>query len=71
MGLVTDGIRKKFPDIEVELNPKKPRSKTFEITITFDDGESVLVWSGLKKGPPRKLKFPDVAEVIETIQNHI
>lgn len=24
-----------------------------------------LVWSGLKRGPPRKLKFPDDEEVVQ------
>ncbi|MPC29972.1 Selenoprotein H [Portunus trituberculatus] len=70
---VTDSIRSMFPDIEVELNPKKPRSKTFEcslfqITVIFEDGESVLVWSGLKKGPPRRLKFPEASNVLTSIE---
>lgn len=38
-----------------------------QITVTFDDGESVLVWSGLKKGPPRKLKFPEASQVIASV----
>lgn len=65
---VIDSIRGEFPDIEVEVNSKKPRSKTFEITITFEDGESVLVWSGLKKGPPRRLKFPEDEVVTASIK---
>lgn len=30
---VIDSIRGEFPDIEVEVNPKKPRSKTFEVGL--------------------------------------
>lgn len=68
---ITDGIREEFPDVEVELNPTKPRSKSFEITVTFDDGESELVWSGINKGPPRKLKFPELEEVLKEILKHM
>lgn len=28
---VIDSIRDEYPDIQVEINPKKPRSKTFEV----------------------------------------
>ncbi|KAK7137760.1 hypothetical protein R3I94_013419 [Phoxinus phoxinus] len=31
------------------------------------DKETVL-WSGIKKGPPRKLKFPDPAEVVSALK---
>lgn len=68
---ITNGIREKFPDVEVELNATKPRSKSFEITVTFDDGESALVWSGIKKGPPRKEKFPELKVVLEELENQM
>jgi len=68
---ITNGIREKFPDVEVELNASKPRSKSFEITVTFDDDESSLVWSGIKKGPPRKNKFPDLEVVLKEIENQM
>jgi len=49
-----------------ELNPMgKPRRGAFEITITLEDGEEVLLWSGLKRGPPRKEKFPDVQALLD------
>ncbi len=28
----------------------------------------VVLWSGIKKGPPRKLKFPDPAEVVSALK---
>ena len=34
----------------------------------------ILLWSGSKKGPPRRLKFPgeeDTAEMIETIKTNL
>jgi len=33
-------------------------------------GETVL-WSGVKKGPPRALKFPDVQEITNKIQEKL
>jgi len=68
---ITEGIRAEFADIEVELNPSKPRSKSFEITVTYDDGEDVLVWTGIKKGPPRKLKFPELSEVLKEVKKNM
>lgn len=55
----------------MELNPTKPRGKSFEITVTFDDGKSALVWSGIKMGPPRKLKFPEVSVLLKNIQSEM
>ncbi|OMJ07315.1 Selenoprotein H [Smittium culicis] len=44
-----------FPGIfTFELNSTKPRSKSFEVSIS-----NKTLWSGLKLGPPRRLKFPD------------
>lgn len=68
---LTEGIRAEFPDIKVELNPTKPRSKSFEITVTYDDGEELVVWTGVKKGPPRKLKFPELSEVLKEVKKNI
>ncbi len=31
----------------------------------------LLVWTGLKKGPPRRLKFPDVEEVAASIKKEL
>ena len=61
-------------DVDVALNEVegKPKRGSFEITVTTSDGVEVLVWSGIKKGPPRKEKFPDAellaAEVAKKIQ---
>ena len=61
-------------DVAVALNEVegKPKRGSFEITVTTSDGEEILVWSGIKKGPPRKEKFPDAetlaAEVAKKIK---
>ncbi|RKP07101.1 hypothetical protein THASP1DRAFT_31084 [Thamnocephalis sphaerospora] len=46
-----EAIRAQFPDASIRLNPSKPRSKSFEVTVytAGEDGEGKLVWSGIKK----------------------
>lgn len=61
-------LRQEFPGIQSETNPTKPRSKSFECTLKKEDGEEVLIWSGLKKGPPRMLKFPEADVIISAIK---
>lgn len=31
----------------------------------------VELWTGIKKGPPRKLKFPEPQEVIEKLKKYL
>ena len=60
-------------DMESEMNPAGAVIKrgSFEITIVDEGGKSDLVWSGLKLGPPRRLKFPDLAEFIEDVRKKL
>uniref|UniRef100_A0A3Q1IC77 Selenoprotein H n=1 Tax=Anabas testudineus TaxID=64144 RepID=A0A3Q1IC77_ANATE len=53
------------PGLTVVLNPEKPRRNSFEITLL--DGETSL-WTGIKKGPPRKLKFPQPDVIVAALQ---
>uniref|UniRef100_A0A3B4WAG4 Selenoprotein H n=1 Tax=Seriola lalandi dorsalis TaxID=1841481 RepID=A0A3B4WAG4_SERLL len=53
------------PELTVVLNPEKPRRKSFEITLL--DGETSL-WTGIKKGPPARLKFPQPDVVVTALQ---
>uniref|UniRef100_A0A3Q0RDV9 Selenoprotein H n=1 Tax=Amphilophus citrinellus TaxID=61819 RepID=A0A3Q0RDV9_AMPCI len=53
------------PELTVVLNPEKPRRNSFEITLL--DGETSL-WTGIKKGPPRKLKFPQSDVIVAALQ---
>lgn len=67
------------------MNPAKPRSKSFEISlikkgkgtimyvlITFSKIIlDIIIWSGLKRGPPRKLKFPESEVIIAALREHI
>ncbi|CAL8330381.1 unnamed protein product [Gadus morhua 'NCC'] len=55
------------PELTVVLNPEKPRGKSFEITLVEGEKESIL-WTGIKKGPPRKLKFPEPAVVVAALE---
>ncbi|XP_046353623.2 selenoprotein H-like, partial [Haliotis rufescens] len=68
---LADALRSHFSEVNLTLNPEKPRRGSFEITLTTEDGSDVLVWTGLKKGPPRKLKFPDSDAIAKEIQKNL
>lgn len=55
------------PGLTVVLNPEKPRRNSFEITL-LDGGKETSLWTGIKKGPPRKLKFPQPEDVVAALQ---
>uniref|UniRef100_A0A8C5PKX3 Selenoprotein H n=1 Tax=Leptobrachium leishanense TaxID=445787 RepID=A0A8C5PKX3_9ANUR len=54
-----EALRDHFPELRMEANTVKPRRGSFEVTLERQDGKRIEVWTGLKKGPPRKLKFPE------------
>lgn len=83
-----------YPDMEITINPQKPRSKSFEVMLCKEDGTGIrntcgfhfmqkkinitflyhleiVIWSGIKKGPPRKLKFPEAQVIISSIQEQL
>ncbi|KAJ8367006.1 hypothetical protein AAFF_G00333990 [Aldrovandia affinis] len=55
------------PHLGVRLNPQKPRRNSFEVTL-LGGAKEVSLWSGIKKGPPRKLKFPEPAVVLSALE---
>lgn len=64
---LAEAIKAEVEDIHIEYNPSAPRRGSFEVTLIVEDGETqeVLLWSGIKKGPPRKLlKFPEDHKLI-------
>jgi len=68
---VGDALRQHFGDVELSLNPDgKPKRGSFEI-ILMKEEKDVLLWSGVEKGPPRKLKFPETSKVVELINGQI
>ncbi|XP_069486173.1 selenoprotein H [Ambystoma mexicanum] len=67
---VSQALRQVFPDLQVELNPEKPRRNSFEVTLVKEGGSKVELWSGIKKGPPRKLKFPEPEVLVEDFKKH-
>ena len=63
-------ISAEYPDIPVLINTSKPRSKSFE--VTYHDGEDVTeIWSGIKLGPPRRLKFVEDDKLVELLKEKI
>uniref|UniRef100_A0A8C5HJR7 Selenoprotein H n=1 Tax=Gouania willdenowi TaxID=441366 RepID=A0A8C5HJR7_GOUWI len=55
------------PDVTVLINPEKPRRSSFEVTLK-DEGKETCLWTGIKKGPPRKLKFPQPDVVVAALK---
>lgn len=48
------------------------RRGSFEITVSKKKGSSgnaTLIWSGIAKGPPRKLKFPESAQLFDSVKS--
>lgn len=52
-----------------------PRRGAFEISVTKDKSkpdETALVWTGIKRGPPRREKFPDpnglLADILKALE---
>jgi hypothetical protein len=61
-------IKKVYGNAVFEGIGAKGRRQSFEISVKVgDEDEPVVVWSGIKKGPPRALKFPPAADVIASI----
>ncbi|XP_078681692.1 selenoprotein H-like, partial [Branchiostoma floridae x Branchiostoma belcheri] len=66
---LAEALRAEFPDVTVET--AVGRRNSFECTVVKDDGKEMLVWTGIKKGPPRKLKFPEPSVVVEAINKDL
>ncbi|TKC46135.1 hypothetical protein EI555_005458, partial [Monodon monoceros] len=64
-------LRLEAPELPVKVNPTKPRRGSFEVTLLRPDGSSAELWTGIKKGPPRKLKFPEPQEVVKELKKYL
>ncbi|KAB0351242.1 hypothetical protein FD754_016099 [Muntiacus muntjak] len=64
-------LRLQAPELAVKVNPARPRRGSFEVTLLRADGSSAELWTGLKKGPPRKLKFPEPHVVLEELKKYL
>lgn len=49
----------------------QPKRGAFEITVEREDGKSSVVWSGLKLGPPRRLKFPEPGVLLGAVKKFL
>ncbi|CAB4057286.1 unnamed protein product [Lepeophtheirus salmonis] len=57
--------------LSLKFNPISPRRGAFEIYIVTKSGEDHNIWSGLKKGPPRKNKFPDTQTLFKNMKSQL
>lgn len=68
---LSQALRLEAPELPVRVNPAKPRRGSFEVTLLRPDGSSAELWTGIKKGPPRKLKFPEPQVVVEKLKEYL
>lgn len=68
---LSQALHREAPELPVKVNPVKPRRGSFEVTLQRPDGSSAELWTGIKKGPPRKLKFPEPLEVVEQLKKYL
>uniref|UniRef100_A0A8C0CNY5 Selenoprotein H n=1 Tax=Balaenoptera musculus TaxID=9771 RepID=A0A8C0CNY5_BALMU len=68
---LSQALRLEAPELPVKVNPTKPRRGSFEVTLLRPDGSSAELWTGIKKGPPRKLKFPEPQEVVNELKKYL
>jgi len=40
---LSEEIRKAFPDAQITINPNKPRSKSFEVSLVKEGGEGKVL----------------------------
>jgi len=60
-----------YPDLQLELNSSAPRRGSFELTVINSNGDETLLWSGIKRGPPRREKFPDVESLMADLKKFL
>ncbi|NWI67189.1 SELH protein, partial [Todus mexicanus] len=68
---LSEALREAVSQLPVEINPRQPRRSSFEVSLVKEDGSTVELWSGLRKGPPRKLKFPQPEAVVEALKSSL
>lgn len=68
---LSEALRGAVASLAVEINPRQPRRNSFEVSLVKEDGSTVQLWSGIGKGPPRKLKFPEPAAVVEALRSSL
>ncbi|NXS58193.1 SELH protein, partial [Brachypteracias leptosomus] len=68
---VSEALRGAVSHLPVEINPRQPRRNSFEVSLVKEDGSTVELWSGIRKGPPRKLKFPQPEAVVEALKSSL
>jgi hypothetical protein len=71
-------LRSQFTVVSESLNPNGPKRQAFEIYIAPVTEENRAnppkleqmkkVWSGVNRGPPRKEKFPDPADIEQAVR---
>ncbi|KAB0343397.1 hypothetical protein FD754_020323, partial [Muntiacus muntjak] len=56
---LSQALRLQAPELAVKVHAARPRRGSFEL------------WTGLQKGPPCKLKFPEPHVVLEELKKYL
>ena len=66
---LSEKLRILYPNVELSGLDERGEKDTFEISVNVGEkAKDVNIWSGKTKGPPRKLKFPDLYPIVEGIK---
>ncbi|PVU96558.1 hypothetical protein BB561_001097 [Smittium simulii] len=64
---IDHSLDSEYPNkLKMDVNKTKPKRGSFEIFFVANNKE-VQIWSGISKGPPRKLKFPDTSIIVSSV----
>ena len=65
-------LLKLYPNVDISGIDEKGEKNSFEISISTSEGiKDKKIWSGLNKGPPRKLKFPSIHSLVQEIKKFV
>ncbi|KAL4843638.1 hypothetical protein H8958_018116 [Nasalis larvatus] len=71
LAALSQALRLEAPELPGKVNPAEPRRGSFDVTQLCLEGSSVELWTGNKKGPSLKLKFPEPGEVVEALKKYL
>lgn len=62
-----EAVRRVYPGVEGKTMIGAKGAFEIDIQINAND-KPISVWSGVKRGPPRRLKFPEADELIKSLK---
>jgi selenoprotein H len=68
---LSSALQAELPNLKINISPLKSPKGSFECFLIMDQtkDDKIVLWSGIKRGPPRKLKFPESADIEAILAN--